>query len=480
MKEFKYHIAALFLTLFIAGPLVAQDEEVAAYSVERAAFSERGYDEYAPVLYQNSIVFSANKRMNVLRKYDGDKGKPPWNIFRVVDEGDGEWSRVEVFSEDLRTVTYDGPVTFNSQGNRIYFNRNYDPDNRKVKSKVGIFFAEYSNGSWTGIQPFPHNDPSYNLFHPTLSQDGMKLYFASDMPGGEGQFDLYVCTFERGDWSEPVNLGPQVNSRKNEIYPSIHENGRLFFSTNGWGGVGGYDIFFTEEVNEAWISPVHLPEPFNSKRQDATLISDPGLTAGYITSNRDRWSNSIYEFQSVVPEFQDCEFQDQDSYCFVFFETGTMDIDTTNFMYEWTINNKVKIRGKEAPYCFDGPGDFTARLDVLDMLTGAVLFNEADYEFSITDKVHIGAPDTVVVNQAIELDGSKTYMQQFNADRFYWDTGDYARPTGTRASHYYYKPGIYTIQLGVTENPGRVEITQKACTTKKIVVLPEPSLAGTN
>jgi len=474
MKDYKYHIAVFCLTLFIAGPLIAQDEEVEAYSVERARFSERGYDEYAPVLYQNSIVFSANKRMNVLRKYDGGKGKPPWNIFHVVDEGDGKWSRPEVFSENLRTITYDGPVTFNSQGDRVYFNRNHEPDNRKVKSKVGIYFADYANGTWADIQPFPHNDPSYNMFHPSLSKNGMKLYFASDMPGGEGQFDLYVCTLERGNWSDPVSLGPAVNTKRNEIYPSIQENGRLFFSTNGRDGVGGYDIFFTELVEGAWINPVHLPEPFNSRRQDATVISNPELTSGYITSNRDRWSNSIYEFESVTPEFLGCEFQDQDSYCFVFFETGTMDIDTTNFMYEWTINNRVKIRGKEAPYCFDGPGDYTARLDVIDMLTGTVLFNEADYEFSIADKVHIGAPDTVLVGQVIELDGSKTYMQQFSADRFYWHTGDYAMPTGIRASHYYYKPGTYTIMLGVTETPGRVEVTQQACTTKKIVVLPEP------
>jgi len=249
MKSCKYNITASVIILFFTWMIIsAQDEDVEAYSVERVSFSERGYDEYAPVLYREGIVFSANRRMNVLRKYDGDKGKPPWNIFRVTDMGEGEWSRPEIFSEDLRTITYDGPVTFTSDGNRVYFNRNYEAGDRKARSKVGIYTAESSNGGWTNIQPFQYNDPSYNLFHPCLSPEGNFIYFASDMRGGEGGFDLYMCVMENGSWSEPVNLGSTVNTRKNEIYPAAHESGRLYFSTNGRDGVGGYDIFFTEMV----------------------------------------------------------------------------------------------------------------------------------------------------------------------------------------------------------------------------------------
>lgn len=475
MNKLIYHIV---LIMTLTGVSV-QAQEV--YSFERAPFSTRAYDEYAPVFYREGLIFAANKRMDMLRKIDGNKGKPPWNIFVVSKSDKGEWSRVELLSENLRSITYEGPVTINKDEDLIYYNSNYEAGDRKVRSKVGIFSAEFINGEWTNIQPFEHNDPLFNFFHPSLGYDEKRLFFSSDMRGGYGGFDLYVCTFSGGSWSEPVNLGPNVNTNGNDIYPVIHPDGRLYFSSNQHPGVGGYDVFYTEEINGVWVQPVNMGEPFNSRRNDACLISNDDYTHGFVTSNRDRISNNIFEFTLAAPTFDGCKLQEENNYCFTFFEMGTIDIDTTSFMYEWRIGPRDRIRAKEADYCFAGPGNYQVQLNVIDLLTGEVLFNQASYDLTIEDieQVYIACPDTILTNQVISFDGTRTYLKNFNVERYYWDMGDYTRVSNPTLPHSYYKPGIYTIRLGVTDNADKPEELQKSCSIKRIVVLPPPSPANT-
>jgi hypothetical protein len=449
------------------------------YTVERAPFSTRAYDEYAPVFFGDDIIFTANKRMDMLRKIDGFRGEPPTNIFVVTKTEDSDWSRVRLLSENLRSITYEGPVTINKDGDMIYFNRNYEAGDRKVRSKVGIYTAELINGEWTNIQPFEYNDSYYNFYHPSLSQDGKKLFFSSDMRDGYGGFDLYVCISSGGSWSEPVNLGPKVNTSGNDIYPVIHPNGRLYFSSNRHDGFGGYDIFYTEEINGEWVTPVNIGEPFNSRRNDGQFISNTDYTHGFFSSNSDRFSSNIYEFRLTAPEFDSCKLQEENDYCYTFYEVGTIDIDTTSFMYEWKIGEETKIRAKEANYCFSGPGNYKVQLNVIDLLTGDVLFNQASYDLAIEDieQVYISCPDTVLTNQVINFDGTHTYIKDFEVERYYWDLGDYTRVPNPTLTHRYFKPGIYTVRLGVTNDPRNPENLQKSCSFKNVVVLPPQSLA---
>lgn len=446
------------------------------FVVEQAKFSSQAYDEYAPVFFGDGIIFAANKRMDMLKKIDGDQGKPPFDLFFVRKTGENQWSRVELLSEDLRSITYDGPATINADGSLIFFNRNYSPDDRKARSnKVGIFSAELMNGKWINIQPFEHNNPAYNLFHPALSQDGTKLVFSSDMPGSTGGFDLYISRLVNGKWSVPVNLGADINTRGHEIYPVFHANGRLYFSSNQHPGIGGYDIYYSEEIDRSWATPVNLAEPLNSRRNDASYIADKDFTHGFLTSNRNRRTNSIYEFRLDVPTFDSCREQVFNDYCFTFFEVGTIDIDTTSYMYEWRIGEMERIRAKEANYCFAGPGNYTIALNVIDLLTGEIMFNQASYDLTIEDveQVYITCPDTVLMNQVIDLDGTSTKLKDFEPGSYYWDLGDYTFTTGSNLMHSYYKPGIYTIRLGVTNTPEKPEDLKKSCTYRNLVVLPD-------
>lgn len=465
----------ILVFLFLAQiPGRAQEEIV---SIERAPFSSRAYDEYSPALYRGSIVYTANKRITYTSKRTDATGKTATNLFVVQQEDGEDWTEPHLFSNTLSSVAaHYGWATYNRSGDMVFFNRNLgrisDQDARQ-----GIFTARYENGEWTDIQPFPYNDPSYNLFHPFLSPDGTMLFFSSNMPGGNGGYDLYVSMLENGAWSEPVNLGSDVNTRRNEIYPVYHGNGRLYFSSNEHPGVGGYDIFFTVNVDGRWIAPVHLPVPYNSQRNDACFIAlDTSYTRGYITSNRDRArTNSIYEFKVNIPGtlFSDCRPQEQNNYCYTIYEPGTMDIDTTNFMYEWLIEGK-RYRMKEVDYCFGGPGHYHIQLNVVDMLSGEVLYNQAEHDLDIEDiqQAYITSPDTILVNESVMLDGSETFVKDFEIGHYIWSTGDLSYDAGSEITHAYYRPGVYTVRLGVTSDAEDPEAIQHTCSFKKLVVLP--------
>lgn len=461
--------------LAILSPEGAAQEEI--YTVERVPFSERAYDEYAPVLYQGGIVFTANKRISYTTQRTDTEQKTALNLF-IVHRLDNEgWSDPELFSEELTSVnSHHGWITFNERGNRIFFNTNL-PRTGREDAPLGIFSAGFAGGEWTGIQPFPHNDPSYNIFHPYLSPDGSRLFFCSDMRSGYGGSDLYVSMLDGNTWSEPVNLGPSVNTRRHETSPVYLENGRLYFSSNGRDGLGRSDIYYTEFVEGEWVEPVHLPEPFNSRRDDVNFIPlDSEYMTGYLTSNRDRTRTmSIYEIRLDIPEtlFINCKEQEKNNYCFTFFEEGSMDIDTTNFMYEWLIEGN-RFRSKEANYCFAGPGEYNVQLNVIDMLSGEVMFNEATYNFGIEniEQAYISSPDTLLVDQEVVLDGTETYLNGFNTNRYVWNTGDLSYLADPVITHSYYKPGIYTVKLGVIDAESPEGQTRHTCSFKRIVVLP--------
>lgn len=463
-----------FLFLLIISQDLCQAQEI--FTVERVPFSTREYYEYAPIPYQGNIVFTAEKRIKFGKISTGERNQFAANMFIVSPLGDNEWSEPSIFAPELSDVNINhGWATFNERGNRMYFTRNYDAGSKDKMAKAGIYYAGYTGGQWTGVQPFEYNDPAVNLIHPSLSRDGNMLFFASDMPGGEGGFDIYVCTKEGNNWGRPVNLGSSVNTRRHQIYPVYHENGRLYFSSNDHPGHGGYDIYYTVNVDGQWITPVNLPSPINTRRNEGYFVAlDSADTQGYLTSNRERSrSNSIFEFKLDVPAFDSCKRQEENNYCFTFYEAGTMDLDTTNFKYEWLIEDK-KFRQESVDYCFRGVGDYNIQLNVIDMISGEVMFNEATYELNIVniEQVYITSPDTIYVNETVALDGKRTSLDNFQIDRFYWDMGDLTWVSDSTVTHSWYKPGKYKISLGVTSMADTPETVQKACSFKEIVVIP--------
>ena len=457
-------------------------QEIEVYTTSKLAFSSNLYDEFAPVPYKNGLIFVSNIRTDFFYTFNNEKQKAPWSIFYVKERSNGEWSEPDIWEDELKTNANDGPLTIDPAGTVIYFSQNYDAPkgigNIRDQSRVGIFKAEYINRRWRNIVPFEHNDERYSTMHPSLSPDGKLLCFSSNRRDGQGGYDIYICRKTDSTWSLPVNLGPLVNTSGNEIMPFYQSTGRLFFSSNRHPGLGRYDIYFTENVDGVWVVPVNLGAPFNSKRDDISFTADNKLKEGYFASNRDRRSASIYSFTLTAPEFEVCEEQIEPDYCFTFFEEGTLDIDTTNLMYEWRVEGK-RIRGKEAPYCFTRPGRYIIQLNVIDLLTDSVMYNEATYDFLLEDEeqVYIASPDTVFVDQTLHLDNQRTFLKDFEISRYYWDMGDDIHLSDTAVYHRYFKPGIYTVKCGALSEADTPEEVKKTCSSKRIYVLPKPDVA---
>jgi outer membrane protein OmpA-like peptidoglycan-associated protein len=158
-----------------------------------------------------------------------------------------------------------------------------------------IYSASLEGKKWKNVTAFAYNSSSYSVAHPWISEDGKKLFFASDMPGGQGGMDLYVCHKEGDAWGKPVNLGKGVNTSENEVFPYFRK-GTLYFSSEGHSGYGGLDVYAVKEADK-WQNPENLKSPLNSSKDDFGIYYKDD-ESGFFSSNRDggMGSDDIYSF----------------------------------------------------------------------------------------------------------------------------------------------------------------------------------------
>jgi len=474
MKKIK-HIGFFILLLGFFLPLKAQD-----YSISQLPFNTDKYDEFAPVYFRGDLVFCSNRKNSIFLTFlDEREDLPLYDLYRV-EEGRNEWGKPEVFDKAFKSNFNVGPASFNSTGSEIYFTRNINI-NKKIGNSIdrhnnlGIYFSKFSRyrGGWSQPTPFKYNSPDYSVAHPSLSEDGQSLYFVSDMEGGYGGTDIYVCKLEGSNWGQPQNLGPQINTEENEFFPFIHSSGRLYFSSDGHEGLGRLDIFYSEKINGEWHKPIGMDPPVNSRYNDFGLIIDAFQKSGLYSSDRSRMSDDIYSFAPLYPMFENINKMQENDHCYVFYEEGAQSLDSTTFEYQWVFSDGTKINGEEVEHCFESEGDYTIELNVIDEITGDVYFNQATYQLTIEniEQVYINAPDTVMVGQEVKFDGRQTNLKDFEIARYYWDFGDGRKTGGIEATHIYTAPGSYIVQLGVVSKPDRQGNSEKQGVYKNIVVI---------
>lgn len=190
------------------------------------------------------------------------------------------------FNAHLHSTYHEGSVAFTSDYKKMYFTAN-DPKSKKEDDVIKLKIVEAnlnSKGKYKDAKKLPFNNIHYSVCHPTILKDDKTMIFSSDMPGGLGGMDLYKSTKSNdGNWSTPVNLGANVNTNLNEIFPFVDTLGTLYFASEGWGGFGGLDIL-QKNLNDESI-PVNLGYPINSNKDDFGLIKKNKQT-GYFSSNR--------------------------------------------------------------------------------------------------------------------------------------------------------------------------------------------------
>lgn len=287
------------------------------YQVENREELNTKHDEFGGIYYKDGVVFVTSQEESSFKKEYNNWAETSGKNFTEMyfatatelEEGTYKYKygKSEKFSKKLSSRFHDGPATFNSDGNEIYFTRNNmeeKGDDKIVRLKV--YRASGDRKSWSKPKSLPFNSEEYSVVHPSLSKDGTMLFFASDMPGGFGAMDLYVSYLEEGRWSPPVNLGPSVNTEQNELFPFIHEDGTLYFSSNGHTGLGGLDVYFAKENYGAWTEPVNLGFPVNTSADDFSLVMNEEKTHGYFASNREggQGGDDLYSFVKLSVEIE--------------------------------------------------------------------------------------------------------------------------------------------------------------------------------
>ena len=228
--------------------------------------------------------------------------KEPYLDLYVADMNEaGELNNITLFPGDINTDTHESSATFNEDQTVMFFDRT---NSRRVKvenddvpvAHIRIYRAELVDGEWTNIEALPFTSDQYSTEHPTLSADGSKLYFSSDMPGSLGSFDIYVVDVnEDGTYGEPQNLGPNVNTAHREQFPFISDEGVLYFTSNGRMGFGNLDIYKTEEENGSFGEAKNLGATINGSSDDFAFVKRAGEEKGYFASNR-RGSDNLYAY----------------------------------------------------------------------------------------------------------------------------------------------------------------------------------------
>lgn len=232
--------------------------------------------------------------------------KPYLDLFEANVSEQGALINVAPFPKEINTPTHESSATFSDDAKTMYFSRTND---KKVKvgdekyASIKIFKAEFIEGKWDKITALPFCSDIYSTEHPYLSSDEKTLYFASDMPGSLGSFDIYkVVINDDRSYSNPIHLGPQVNTIHREQFPFMTSDEKtLYFASDGHQGLGGLDIFMSQQINDQFDKPLNLGATINTNADDFAYSVDVNKNRGYLSSNR-KDSDNLYTFQRIENE----------------------------------------------------------------------------------------------------------------------------------------------------------------------------------
>lgn len=304
---------------------------------------------YAPSLFNGGLLITSPSGTGELDPYTKMSYT---NLYFTKREG-ASWSQPQEIS-GINSNYHDAVASVSPTGNTMVFTRSYTLESgslagneNKVSTTQLYTSRKAADGTWEKATILPFSDNKNMFAHPAFASDGKTLYFSSDMPGGFGGMDIWVVKMSDNVWGTPMNLGGNVNSAGNEIFPTLRRDDELYYSSDIIESIGGYDLMTSANRNGIWERPVHLSYPLNSSYDDFSIAWNADSKTGYFSSDR-YGSDRIFSF-----------IEDDSKVTFNVLVSGR---DSKLPLGGAKITLKNLTDGTEQMYITDGNGKLTAEL----------------------------------------------------------------------------------------------------------------------
>ncbi|BAO75431.1 OmpA family protein [Winogradskyella sp. PG-2] len=285
-------------------------EQGKKFNIQNADFNSDQSD-FGGILNDGKLYISSSR--NEIRKNYGWNDQPYLDIYTVSKNSDDTYQEPIIANYILNTKYHEGLVSFTPDGNTMYFTREsyyeniYQRDTlskRTRYSQIFLYKATKLDSDWDNVEGLPINSENYSVKNPSVSSDGTTMYFASNMPGGYGDFDIYKAPINAdGTLGEAVNMGQKVNTEGQEMFPYISSKNILYFSSDGHLGLGGLDVFYTKEIDGKMAPIRNVGIPINSNGDDFAFNIVEETEEGFVSSNREggKGGDDIYIFKKLQP-----------------------------------------------------------------------------------------------------------------------------------------------------------------------------------
>ncbi len=243
-----------------------------------------------------SVIFTSSREGVTGGKINPVTGEYYTDLFISTMDRKGNWSKPEPIEGEINTEFEEGAPSTNAKASIMYFTSVRENDKGQLTTQ--IYVSKRDGTGWSKPERVVlFESDTIAVGHPALSPDEKILYFVTSAPGGLGGKDIWYSTLEGGKWSRPKNMGPEINTPGDEVFPFAHPDGTFYFSSNGHPGMGGLDIFRANFTDGRWIVK-NMQFPINSVRDDFGIIFESNVERGYFCSNRaeSRGSDDIFQF----------------------------------------------------------------------------------------------------------------------------------------------------------------------------------------
>ncbi|UXP31768.1 OmpA family protein [Reichenbachiella agarivorans] len=260
--------------------------------------------DFGPAYYKDGFLFVSDRHEKVIVRSKAKENRMDYfDIYYTSKRPDGGFVTPKLVSKKANSMYHEGPLCAYLNGSKVALTRNSLNEKKKVLRResdqvntLSIYFAELEDNVIQNVTSFPYNSSEYNNAYPAVAEDGSFMIYSSDQPGGYGLSDLYITYWKNDGWTEPKNLGPEINTSERDVFPSLNGN-ILYFASNGHPGLGGLDVYKTVLNGDKVGTIKNVGAPVNSNKDDFGLITKTGKQGYFVSNRRNELNDVIYSYE---------------------------------------------------------------------------------------------------------------------------------------------------------------------------------------